>query len=119
MRQRTVNNLADTIFWYLLYFLPVLAYLLYTLAEGTSNSVISLSAFFTEIGLGIFTDNIIYTSISSIFGSSGVFPLFTNDTLICILTWFVSVFICHLLIDFILFIPRICHKWLKKATQGD
>lgn len=120
MRQRTVNHVADTIFWYLIYFLPVIAYLLFILAEpSTGTTAVDMISFFNNVGFTFNDTNIIFSTLTSIFGSGGVLPLFTTNTVIYILTWFVSVFLCHLLVDFVLFIPRLCHKFMKKFTQGD
>ena len=120
MRKKTVNHLADTIFWYLLYFLPVVGYCLYLIAEPSGGTnVISLSTFFESAGVGFVTDNAILTGLKSLFYTGGVFPIFTTDAPFFIFTWFVGVFICHLAVDFLLFIPRLCHKYMSKFTQGD
>lgn len=121
MRKKTVNHVADTIFWYLIYFLPVIAFLLYMLAEPASGlgTVATFENFLTTIGFSFVTDNIVYTTLSSLFGVGGVLPLFSTSAPIFIFTWFVSVFICHLAVDFLLFIPRLAHKYMKKFTQGE
>ena len=121
MRKRTINHLADTIFWYLIYFLPVICYLLYMLVEpGTGvSTVLSFGDFFESIGIGFVSDNIVITSLQSIFGSTGILPLFSTDTPFIIFSWFICTFICHLAVDFLLFIPRLAHKWMNKFTQGD
>lgn len=120
MRKRTVANLADTIFWYLVYMLPVIGYLLYLIAEPASGtSLVSFSSFFDTIGIGFVSDNLIITTLKGIFGTGGIFPLFSTDTPFIIFGWFICSFILHLAVDFILFIPRLCHKWFDKFYQGD
>lgn len=120
MRKRTVNHLADTIFWYLIYFLPVLGYLLYLIAEPSNGTnLVSFSAFFDSIGIGFVSDNIIINSLKDIFGTGGVFPLFSTDIPFDIFGWFICTFIVHLAVDFLLFIPRLAHKWLNNFTQGE
>lgn len=121
MRKKTVNHLADTIFWYILYFLPVICYLIYMLNEpGQGNiSVVNMETFFTSIGLGFVADNVIVSTLTSIFGVGGVFPIFSTNTPFIIFTWFIGVYITHLAVDFILFIPRLAHKFMNKFTQGD
>lgn len=120
MRKRSINYLADTVFWYLIYFLPVLGFLLYLLAEPSSGtSLVSFSAFFDTIGLGFVSDNVVVNALKDIFGASGVLPLFSTDTPFVIFGWFICTFITHLAVDFLLFIPRLAHKWLNKYTQGD
>lgn len=120
MRTRTIKSLADTIFWYLLYFLPVIVYLLYLLVSpgtGSATSVISMENIFNSAGLNIVTDNIIVNTLNSIFGSAGIFPLFANNTPFIIFTWFISTYIIHLAIDCLLFIPRLAHKWMDTYSK--
>lgn len=121
MRKKTVNHLADTIFWYVLYFMPVICYLLYLFAEPATGTVsaISFTSFIENIGFGFVSDNIIITSLKDIFYTGGIFPIFSTDMPFIIFSWFIGVYIAHLAVDFLLFIPRLCHKWLKQFTQGE
>lgn len=116
MRKRTISTLADTLFWYILYALPVLAYLV-TLIHFPA---VPIATYFTD-NLGfVFSDtNPIFTALSQLFGSDGLLPFFANDSFITIVTWFCTVFVVHLAVDVVLFIPRFCHKLINKATQGD
>ena len=119
MRKRTVNHLADTIFWYLLYFLPVLGYLVYLIAEpSTGTNLVSISDFFNSIGIGFVTDNVVIKTMKKLFGANGVLPLFATNAPFEIFGWFICTFIGHLAVDFILFIPRLCHKFMEKFTQN-
>lgn len=125
MRKKTINHLADTIFWYLLYFLPVIAYIVYLATCGKfDNSTIqnlSFNTFLDSTGLAtLITDNLIYTTLIDLFAVGGVLGFVeATSPIFIILTWFVNVFIMHLAVDFLLFIPRLCHKYMKKFTQGD
>lgn len=121
MRKRNLKCIADTVFWYLLYLLPVVCYLLYLVAEpGSGNiSISDISEFFTKLGLGFVADNIVITSLTALFGVGGILPLFSTSAPFLIFSWFICVFIGHLAVDFILFIPRLAHKWLEHFTQGD
>lgn len=115
MRKKTISRLADTISWYLLYFLPVIGYLI-ILATG---NVPTFSQVFSTLGLDVVTTGTIYTSLDSIFGTTGIMPLFTDSSMLQFFTYFISVFIAHLFVDFILFIPRLAHKWMSKCYQED
>lgn len=116
MRKRTIKTLSDTIFWYGLYFLPILVLLL----MSVHNPITSISSVMDTLGLSIITtDNVIYSTLSSIFGTGGVLPFFTSPDILLYMTYFCSVLILHLLVDFILFIPRLAHKWLKRGYQDD
>ena len=111
MRKKTIKFVADTLFWYLLYFLPVLAFLLY-IWNGTGVDL-SFSTFLTTIGLDVFVDNVIIDTMVSLFGPQGVLPLFNGNTVFIIFGWYISVYLVHLTVDFLLFIPRYAHKLMN------
>lgn len=120
MRKRTVNHVADTIFWYVIYFLPIMAYLIYLVAlNGTAP--MSIGAFFEDIVYSVFPGNPVSTALQSIFGESGVLPFFESGFtwILDFFAWFVGVYLCHLAVDFLLFIPRIAHKYMKKFTNSE
>lgn len=120
VRKKTINHVADTIFWYVIYFLPVILYLLFILAEpSNTTSVINFSTFLDNVGIGFVADNIISSTLVSIFGVGGILPLLSTNVPFEIFTWFISMFIIHLAVDFVLFIPRIAHKWLKGFYKED
>lgn len=120
MRKRTCKNIADIVFWYALYFLPVLCYLLYMLAEpAAGTNIVDFGVFMNSIGLGVLTDNVVYTALSDIFGANGILPFFANANLIAFFSYFISVVIVHLFVDFLLFIPRLAHKWLGNFTNSE
>lgn len=116
MRKRTVNHLAETIFWNIVYFIPIFAFLILLFTGG---SAIQLGSVFESIGLNISTDSVAYTSLSAILGQGGTLPLFASGDLLVFMTYYINVFICHLFVDFILFVPKLAKKWLNKFTQGE
>ena len=138
MRKKTVNHVADTIFWYVLYFLPVIVSLIVLCNQS--------DVFWTEFGgdmRGAFldclervldglmimpvdlSDNVIYSGLISVFGTDGILPFFSDNSgsggyyILQFFTWFIGVYLVHLFVDFILFIPRLCHKWMKEFTKGE
>lgn len=115
MRKRTINYFAETIFWNVLYFIPVICYLILLFKGGIST----FGSVFETIGLNIATNSTAYTSLASIFGTDGILPLFENTDILVFLTYYINVFIAHIFVDFILFIPKIAKKWMNKFTQGD
>ena len=120
MRKKTVNHLADTIFWYVLYFLPVIAYLLFLIAEpSTGINNVNFLTFIDNCGFGFVQDNIIVNGLRGIFGVNGTLPFFTTDLPFVIFTWYVGVTIAHLFVDFMIFIPKLAHKWLNKFTRSE
>ncbi len=119
MRKRTILNLADQIFWLLIALLPLVLYCVQFFAYELTSSSDSLTAFlpFME-SLGLSETSIVYTSLVDLFGANGILPLFAqgSNAVVLFLSYFVTVQIVHLAVDFILFIPRLSHKWLEKLT---
>lgn len=127
MRKRNIVKIADTIFWYSLYLLPVVGYLIYVSAFGQNpgfNSsdtgvnviVMSIQSYLSYSGLIPISSNVIYNTLNSLFGTGQTLPLVSN-TVILILTYYVSLFIMHLIVDVLLFIPRFAMKWMDEFTK--
>lgn len=126
MRKRTIKNMASTIFWYILYFLPVLVSIIYVFktsgfffsAEG--DNFISIPYLIDILGdnsLHI-NEGIIYESLMALFSiADGVLPLMVGDIWASYLSWFVGMYLCHIAVDIILFVPKLAHKWMKGLTQ--
>ena len=122
MRKRTIANLVDSAFWFLVSILPLALYLITCLSYKLQSSTDSLTAFLPFMkNLGLMDSGIIYNSLSDLFGSSGILPLFSadNNAILLFLSYFVSVQIVHLAVDFLLFIPRIGHKYMNTFTQNE
>lgn len=103
MRKSTVKCLCDNVFWSLIYLLPLIVLFGVTFETGT---FVSLSQAMSNLGLEIFTDNVVYNSLSSIFGVDGVLPLFQNTDIIAYMSYFISTMFLHLFVDIILVLPR-------------
>ena len=127
MRKRTILMLCDKVLWGAILLLPVVAFLLapwgYSIGGGTSMSGLSggainlptFSSYLAQFGLS--GDNVVYQALKDFFGTNGVIHFFYDDSaLLLYFTYFVSVELVHLVIDFILFIPRLAHKWLSFMT---
>lgn len=117
MRKRIVNHIADTWFWYLLYFLPVLAFMLYLFSVNGSVDLMSFGSFLDTLGFGFIADNTIVSLFSSVFGQGGILPIFSNNDVFIMFGWYVAVYLCHLCVDLVLCLPRIGHKFLDKFTK--
>lgn len=116
MREKTQKNLFDNVMWYLIYLLPIVIWLAVSFRTG---NLVNLSSAMSTMGLEIFSNNQIYSVLLSAFGSLGVLPLFATTDILMYMAYFISVFLIHLGVDFILFIPRLAHKWLNKLYGGD
>ncbi len=122
MRKRTVKTMANTIFWYVLYFMPVISYLLYLFIHpGSTATVMAVDfmEFINACGFGALTDNVIYTSLYDVFGTGGLMPFFDSPVIFTIMTWFVGVFFIHLFVDFLLLLPRLLQKAFRHVGGDD
>lgn len=116
MRKKTIEYFFDNVMWYFLYLLPIL---LLTFSVFRTGDLITFGSLFNSLGLNFLTDNLILTTLTNIFGAGGVLPLFQTNDILIYLTYFVCVVIIHLFVDFLVFIPRLAHKWLNKFYGGD
>lgn len=73
--------------------------------------------FVREVGFGFASDNVIVNTLGALFGNTGVFPLFNTRVPFIIFGWFIGVYLLHLAVDFLLFIPRWTHKFIKDFTE--
>ena len=107
MRKRTISCLLDNIMWFLIYILPLICFVIVLCKTG---QVTSLSTCMTDCGLVILTNNIVFTALDSIFGSSGVLPLFVSTDILLYFSYFICVWLCHIVVDVLLWIVRYAHK---------
>lgn len=111
MRKRNFAFVIDSIFWFLVSAMPIVLYGLSFLSRNYTP--VALDNFFTFIGAEQDT-TVVYGVLLDIFGTSGVLPLFDSPEIFTILSYFVNVQIIHLAVDFLLFIPRLAHDFLKR-----
>lgn len=116
MRKRNFMFYCDTLFWYIVYMLPVIVLLLSIYRTG---EIVSLSSALTDLGITFVQENIVFDTISSVFGTGGVFPIFSNPDVLLFLTYFCYMIIIHLVVDVIVFIPRLAHKWIDKFCKKE
>lgn len=113
MRKRTINHFFDNFMWYLVYLLPLIIFII-LLCNGDSD--ISISTVLTNYKLDT-VQNVIINSFSDVLGADGVFALFNNNDLLLYFVYFISVYICHIFIDIVLFIPRYAHRIIGEKND--
>ena len=115
MREKTLKKLFDNVFWYALYMLPIFYGVFVVFRTG---EVPNINSIFSAIsGLQLFGQNPIMLGLYNLFGNTVVLPLFANDSGIFLITgWFASVYLVHLAVDVLLFIPRLAHKWMDSLN---
>ena len=119
MRKRTMSAIADHLYWLLVALLPLVCYLIQFLSYELTSITDSLPTFLSFMqSFGISTDSIIYPVLDDLFGANGILPMFSagSNAVLLYLSYFVMVQIIHLAVDFLVFIPRLSHKWMEKLT---
>ena len=114
MRKRNVSYLIDKLFWTLICLLPLLAWLIVIARTGQLTSLVDVM---TDVHLLPLMNNSIFTTLSDIFGAHGVVPLIQNPDILLYMSYFIGVALIHLLVDFVLFIPRIAMNWLDNLYK--
>lgn len=119
MTKKTVLRIADWLLWTLLALLPVIVYLFEFIAVSGMNTAPTVTAFADVVSRFVAPDssNVIYTLLSSIFGSSDIAIGKLTTPLLQYFTYFVIVELVHFVVDFALFIPRWALKLMDKASE--
>ena len=116
MRKRTINCFFDTLFWFIVSILPLVAFVILLFFNGAGG--VDLSTVINNIGFGLNDSNAVYVAISSIFGVGGVLPLFANTDIILYLSYFVIVTILHVFVD-VLLIPSVTCVFNFSLSSSD
>lgn len=114
MRKSNCLCFFDIILWFLIYSLPLLV-ILFCSFKG---DIVSISSAFSSLGLNVVSDNIVYTALVDLFGSSGVLPLIADNGILLYFSYFIICNIVHLAIDVLLFIVRLSHEFLENGLNG-
>lgn len=114
MRKKTIKCFFDEFFWALVYMLPIFAMLF---AIARTGQLVGLQQSMTAIGCDIVSNNVVFDTLTQIFGSNGVMPLLSSDIL-AFLSYFACAYLIHLAIDVLLFIPRYAHNLMKGDSKN-
>ena len=133
MRKRNIKKIADTIFWYVVYLLPIILTVIQSIGifgnftfdnwEYINNNTSASDYGFLYLldqnlnVLGCANGGLIYDVLTGIFGEFGIMPMIYQQAIFAFAQWFVVTMLIHLCVDFILFIPRIAHKWMDTLTK--
>ena len=113
MRTKTIETLIDRLFWALVLLLPIAAYCIINI-HHSSDFITVLTQF------NIDESNLLYTGLVQMFGSNGYIQWFdtTNvNPLFLYLSYMMIIEMIHIVVDVLLFVPRICTKILDKASE--
>lgn len=108
-KKKVLMIIIDNLFWMLIMLIPVMVLFI---SKQDFSTVLSQ--------FGINDSNIIYTTLGELFGGSGIFPLFTDSSpYLLFFTYLVVIELMHLFVDFLVFIPRLAHKWFDSFTRTE
>ena len=114
----------DSLFWWLLKLLPLVMFVCYIYGYYRSgNTDVATNEFFSIIQnyCMMSFDNVVFQTLFSVFGPEGALPLFNSvrNPIAIYLSYIVIIDILHIMVDVLVFIPRLAHKWIGKAVQDD
>ena len=113
MRTRTIETVIDRGFWALVLMMPVFAYLI--LCNHNTTDLITVLGQFN-----VNNTNVIYTSLVTLFGTGGYLPFLdttTDNVLLLYMSYFFCIELIHIIVDVLLFIPKICVGILDKSSK--
>lgn len=139
MRKRTIKYCFDTVLWGIITLLPLILYLIfifgYLFGHRTLTTFIDYTIdttgfkffdifrnFYGWFVTGSLTNNVIYNAIYTIFNTVtyGLVIDGSSESFICwFASWIINVQLLHIVVDFILILPRICRKFLDKFKSED
>lgn len=112
MSNNRIYKFFDNLLWTTVYMLPLIMFIGMSLRTG---DYVTFESVFSTLGLSMVSDNIIYTAVDSIFGVSGVLPLFSDVGVLMYVTYFASCVCLHFIIDVILWLIRWGHDIIDKG----
>lgn len=110
MSKKLISHIADTLIWWIVWLLPIIGGIIVLATNGAHDYTV-----FAD-----FMDNFTFTFVSDMI--TNVFNIASISIpviLRVILSWFVSVEICHVFVDVLVFIPRFAHKLVTIDTYVD
>lgn len=112
---------VDKFFWFFISFAPLIFYALYLLSHFKQSEYFSFYVFLSNyLGLFFSSSSVFSSLLSTIFGPSGVFPVFSAQSgWLVFFSYLATIEVVHVLFDVMIFIPRLAHKWISKAVQDD
>lgn len=115
MRKRNFLYYIDTIFWWVVYSLPVI--ILIIASTRHFSAVVTNPNVFGAL-FAVLENSPIHACLTGFFGTAGVLPLWDSDSVIFLCaTWFCSAILIHIVVDIIVFLPRIFHNFIDFLTK--
>lgn len=118
MKKVHILDVIDNLLWIFLAILPVICYLVYSSNDVVSSTALLSFSDYVSEKLGFFVpwSNVITETFTGVFGQNGVFPIL-SDNVVMFLTYFCVIELAHLVVDVLLFLPRLFHGWMDHFAR--
>lgn len=114
MTGKRIYEFFDNLLWAVVYMLPLIMFIFMSIRIGEYTT---FEAVFNTLGLSMVSDNIIYTAYDSIFGATGVLPLFSDTGILMYVTYFSACVCLHFIVDVVLWLIRWAHDFLDRGGK--
>lgn len=114
MTKRTFHYITEC-GWLFLALLPLFLYLALCCNSSVTDLPTFLDFFDDKFGFFIY-HNIISSSILLVFGPSGILPIMSSSCALY-LSYYILIELAHLIVDVLLFIPRLAHGWMSAFSK--
>lgn len=114
MTKRTFHYVTEC-GWFFMALFPLIIYLALICNSSVTDYPTFKEFFFNNFEF-LLVPNFISDAITSILGPGGVLPLLNNSCIVY-LTYYIVIEIAHLLVDVLLFIPRLAHGWMSAFSK--
>ena len=114
MRKRNFAFALDNLLWWFIYLLPVFAWLISLIA---ARDIVPFNTFVANnLSFALSADNVIVSTLYSVFGADGVLPLISNadNGLLLFVAYFITAYFIHLSVDVLMLLPRIVMYGMDK-----
>ena len=111
LKNCSVSDLFDRILWSLIMLFPLIAYCLYLVSDKGTSDMLGIVEYYTDI-IPLNMAGTIFETLHTLFVE--YMPFFSSMSWVCLIfTWFVFVEFVHIVVDILVFIPRMCHYWIS------
>ena len=114
MNKNTFHYITE-LGWLLLALMPIIMYLCMTGAQPSEDIITFAEMMSTKLQFTS-VNNIIYSTIWGVFGTGGTLPILTEG-LAAYLTYYIIIELAHLIVDVLIFIPRLAQGWISSFTR--